>query len=169
MKTYFHLCVQGPVARLASSEKYKNFHSGGTAQITDKMDEGTMKSPKVGVSCTGPIGNTLTYRLLGADPRFNDAAPEKARLTAVFGNANHPTLQGIHSLEISLSDRSPVKVTTTTRNQGKVQGLFDTLQRGLQKSYDMRSALSVLASAHTDLSAVATATASMPARAMRGP
>lgn len=166
MRQWFHLHVSGPTPRLTNSETFKTFPSGGVAKITNTLTQGQMRGGTTGA--TGPVGNVVTYTLFDSDPRDSGVAGQKGQLIAEFARAGHPTAgAGIVSLRISLSDRRDVEVKATDTNRTLLQGIFDRVQSGLRRTYDLQDAFSKLASAHTDLSGVPSAPAALPVRAFR--
>ncbi len=175
MKHWFHCAVTTHSLKLGNTETYKEFHSGGVAKETNVSIQGNVVTNtgapqgKGSSTYTGPIGNTVTYTLFDADPRTTHAAVEKARLTAIFGNANNTVRQGIQSLEIAITGRGSRQVVATDDNQPRLQGLFDRVQRDLGKSHDQGTALRNLTSAYVDLDSI-TANAkpgAMPCKAFR--
>ena len=168
MRQWFHLHVSGPTPRLSNSETFKTFPSGGVAKTTDVMTQGNMKLLGQTKSASGPIGNVVTYTLFDADPRNAGTATQKGMLVAEFANSSHPTAPaGIVSLKISLPDRQNIETKATDANRSWIQGIFDRVQSGLRKSYDLRDASAKLASAHTDLSGLSCAATALPLKAFR--
>lgn len=171
MKLWFHSAASAISTRLTNTETWKDFPSGGGAQTKDVslMGDQTTKTGNPTGSATstysGPIGNTVTYTLYDANPRNTSGAARKGNVEASFGNSNHPTRQGILSLQITHSNGNTVTASATDSNQPYLQGIFDRLQAGLRKSFDLSAAISKIDSAAVDLGSGPTTRSSMPAKA----
>lgn len=170
MKHWFHNAVVAISTRLNNSKTWKEFHSGGGALTSDVSITGeqTTRIPnQTGSSMstyTGPIGNIVTYTLYDAEPGTSGTT-EKGSVESTFGNSNHPKGQGILSLKITRPNGKTISLEATDANQAYIQGVFDRLQTGLRKSFDLRTAGEKIDSAATDLSGLGSAKMGIPAKA----